>query len=76
MTQLVVQESVIIRMSLSAQYDILPSNVVLLKIFKKMAYIKFECHFVYTMKTHKYEWTCLLEKYAHNATQYEVKIHI
>ena len=44
-----------------------------IEVFKKIAYVKVKCHFVYIMKVLKYKRAFLLEKYAHNITQYGVK---
>ena len=73
MTCLVVQESVVIvLMCYSTQYNILVLDVVLSRFFKEMAYFNVKCHFVYTMKIHKYKRIFLLKKYAHSAIQYGV----
>jgi hypothetical protein len=47
-------------------HDILASNVVLRRFFKKLAYFNLKCHFVYITKIHKHERTHALKKYAHN----------
>ena len=41
-----------------------------------MAYLIVKCHFVYTTEIHKYERTYVLEKYAHNVTQYVYSVKL
>ena len=57
-------------------YDILAANVVLSRSSKNLAYFDVKGHFVYIMKIYEYERTFLVKKYAHNVTQYEVRIRI
>ena len=57
MTRLVAQ-----KVSYSAQYDILASDVVLSRFFKKMAYFNVKCLFLYTMKINKYEIKIFIEE--------------
>ena len=65
MTHLLYKESVVLT---EQEYDILASNVILMRSFKKMSYFNVKCYFVYMMKIHKYGRTFSLEGYAHNVT--------
>ena len=44
----------------------------IIEVFQEMAYFNVKCHFVYTMKIHKYERKILIKKYAHNITQFGI----
>ena len=65
-TSLIAQES--IQVSYSWEHDLLNSNVVLSKFFKKMAYFNVKCHgYVYIMNIHKYvKRTFLSKNHVHN----------
>ena len=40
-----------------------------IEVFRKMTYFNVKCHFVYSMKIHKYEQTLLSKNYTYNVTQ-------
>lgn len=61
-TYLVAQESVILfEWHILSNMKYFASNVVLLSIFKKVAYFDVKCNFVYMIKIHKFERKCVLE---------------
>lgn len=49
-------------MSFSRVYDILASNAVLSRFFKKMPYFNVNCQFGYIMKIYKYEGAICIEE--------------
>ena len=72
MKRLVAQESVVLSECCILHNMMFWSQMSYHRVFpKKMAYFNVKCYFAYTMKH------CLLEKYAHNITQYhdEKRIH-
>ena len=68
MTPLVTQDNVVL------SKKIVPSEkcCIIEGSEEKIAYLNVKCHFIYTMKIHKYERTISLKKYAHNVAHYTV----